>query len=137
MSYQKWKFVHCITRISSAQFCWRLHAIRTPWLWAFNQHYMCLREILLWCACTGLKLHCPIKRGDKLHSFHTKFTNILFRVRFVFLIHVTRISTCTAYTICRYEFAMFVTAWIMPKICYSNGHSEVVKEVRMWNILPT
>ena len=41
MSLQKWKFVHCdcIMRICSVQFCWRLHAIRTPWPWAFKLRY--------------------------------------------------------------------------------------------------
>ena len=29
-SLQKWKFVHCIMRICSVQFCWRLHAIMKP-----------------------------------------------------------------------------------------------------------
>ena len=36
MSLEKWNFELCIMRMCAVQFCWRLHAIKTPWPWSFK-----------------------------------------------------------------------------------------------------
>ena len=65
-SLQKWKFVHCVMRICSVQFCWRLHAIRTPWPWAFK---LCtnLADLL------PVQYNIPNRRRDMRNCYKTVF----------------------------------------------------------------